>query len=154
MPKAVLWFGMFKGCSKMCFYEFIFLCQIRRVTTPYLFRHDRSKDSSTLSHRPSSLRPQQARTNKKNTLMVMPDAEDDTYGHFEEWLKNNELMPWGWVHTHPSQSAFLSSVDMHSQVVVVFFTCIYVCICLRECMHVCSIFMHMYIYIGASRFCM
>jgi proteasome lid subunit RPN8/RPN11 len=36
----------------------------------------------------------------------------------EEYLliqDNLDLITFGWIHTHPSQTAFLSSVDMHSQ---------------------------------------
>ena len=27
----------------------------------------------------------------------------------------HELHPTGWIHTHPTQSAFLSSIDVHTQ---------------------------------------
>ena len=32
-----------------------------------------------------------------------------------EYCSSNELCTFGWVHTHPSQTCFLSSVDLHTQ---------------------------------------
>jgi STAM-binding protein len=29
---------------------------------------------------------------------------------------SRDLYPLGWIHTHPSQTCFLSSVDVHTQV--------------------------------------
>ena len=31
------------------------------------------------------------------------------------WLERHQFLPWGWIHTHPQHSAFMSSVDLHSQ---------------------------------------
>ncbi|MCH92845.1 STAM-binding protein, partial [Trifolium medium] len=30
-------------------------------------------------------------------------------------LNDRSLYPVGWIHTHPSQSCFMSSVDLHTQ---------------------------------------
>lgn len=32
-----------------------------------------------------------------------------------EYIDNNDLFVLGWIHTHPTQSCFLSSVDLHTQ---------------------------------------
>ena len=32
-----------------------------------------------------------------------------------EVLEKHDVVTLGWIHTHPSQSAFLSSVDLHTQ---------------------------------------
>jgi len=37
-------------------------------------------------------------------------GEEDFYGY----LDDNNLITLGWIHTHPSQTAFLSSVDLHT----------------------------------------
>jgi len=31
-----------------------------------------------------------------------------------EYVANNDLITLGWIHTHPTQTAFLSSVDLHT----------------------------------------
>ena len=40
---------------------------------------------------------------------MIDDPELDMY------LIGNSLSVLGWIHTHPTQTAFLSSVDMHTQ---------------------------------------
>ena len=37
-------------------------------------------------------------------------AEEETF----EVQDSRSLYPLGWIHTHPSQSCFLSSVDVHT----------------------------------------
>jgi hypothetical protein len=39
-------------------------------------------------------------------------------GEEEVWEveSSRELIPMGWIHTHPTQTCFLSSVDIHTQV--------------------------------------
>ena len=43
---------------------------------------------------------------------------------------SQELYPMGWIHTHPTQTCFLSSVDVHTQV------CLCLCACCAVCVHV------------------
>ncbi|CAF4394850.1 unnamed protein product, partial [Rotaria magnacalcarata] len=31
-----------------------------------------------------------------------------------EYIANNNLITLGWIHTHPTQTVFLSSVDLHT----------------------------------------
>lgn len=43
---------------------------------------------------------------------VTMENEEDIVG----WkLSNKTLIPLGWIHTHPTQTCFLSSVDLHQQ---------------------------------------
>lgn len=56
------------------------------------------------------------------TQLVIPHQEStpDTCAtiHEEilfEYLDKNELLLLGWIHTHPTQSCFMSSVDLHTQ---------------------------------------
>ena len=44
-----------------------------------------------------------------NTVEMLDDTEVGLY------VFNNGLQVFGWIHTHPTQSAFLSSVDIHTQ---------------------------------------
>ena len=55
-------------------------------------------------------------------LLIPPQA--GTYNTVEEMLEDehvaeaiftNDLVVLGWIHTHPTQMAFLSSVDVHTQ---------------------------------------
>uniref|UniRef100_A0A060T5L2 Regulator of free ubiquitin chains 1 n=1 Tax=Blastobotrys adeninivorans TaxID=409370 RepID=A0A060T5L2_BLAAD len=56
------------------------------------------------------------------TDLVIPKQEStsdtcqttDEIGLFE-YIDKNDLFILGWIHTHPSQSCFLSSVDLHTQ---------------------------------------
>ena len=43
-------------------------------------------------------------------------CEDLDEGTVAEFAITRDLIQLGWIHTHPSQTAFLSSVDMHMQV--------------------------------------
>lgn len=51
--------------------------------------------------------PKQTGTN--NTVEMTSDASHDTF------LIESGLKVLGWIHTHPTQTAFLSSVDLHTQ---------------------------------------
>ena len=35
--------------------------------------------------------------------------------YMEENSKDTMLQPLGWIHTHPTQTCFLSSIDVHTQ---------------------------------------
>ncbi|KAF3431275.1 hypothetical protein FNV43_RR26005 [Rhamnella rubrinervis] len=63
---------------------------------------------------------------KKETLyvttLIIPKQESTSSScqaiNYEEFFiiqKERSLLPVGWIHTHPSQSCFLSSVDLHTQ---------------------------------------
>jgi STAM-binding protein len=56
------------------------------------------------------------------THLVFPrqsgNANSTTTSHEEELIElqmEHELITLGWIHTHPSQSCFLSSIDLHTQ---------------------------------------
>ncbi|KAK9469399.1 hypothetical protein V1512DRAFT_256159 [Lipomyces arxii] len=56
------------------------------------------------------------------THLVIPDQEStsDTCATKDEetlfnFLDQNDLFTLGWIHTHPTQTCFLSSVDLHTQ---------------------------------------
>lgn len=46
---------------------------------------------------------------EQNTVEVTDDVE--LYMYMEE----RALQPLGWIHTHPTQTCFLSSIDVHTQ---------------------------------------
>ncbi|OQV25277.1 putative STAM-binding protein [Hypsibius exemplaris] len=50
--------------------------------------------------------------NQKGTDSYCEDLDEGTVA---EYAITRDLIQLGWIHTHPSQTAFLSSVDMHMQ---------------------------------------
>jgi len=49
-------------------------------------------------------------TGTRDTCEALPGAEESILLH----ALSNNLVCLGWIHTHPTQSCFLSSVDMHT----------------------------------------
>lgn len=41
--------------------------------------------------------------------------EEDLVEHFFDDANDSILVILGWIHTHPTQSCFLSSIDVHTQ---------------------------------------
>jgi STAM-binding protein len=46
---------------------------------------------------------------EQNTVEVTGDVELFVY------MDEQKLLPLGWIHTHPTQTCFLSSIDVHTQ---------------------------------------
>lgn len=51
-----------------------------------------------------------SQTGTRDTCETLPGAEEKILSH----ALSNDLVCLGWIHTHPTQSCFLSSVDMHT----------------------------------------
>ena len=47
--------------------------------------------------------------------IVRMRAGIDSKGIYRKICSQANLITFGWIHTHPSQTAFLSSVDLHTQ---------------------------------------
>ena len=61
-------------------------------------------DRLTVTH---LILPKQVGTH--NTVEMINDASND------QFIIESDLQIFGWIHTHPTQTAFLSSVDLHTQ---------------------------------------
>ena len=77
---------------------------LRDVETCGLLCGEEERGVITLTH---LLMPPQRGT--ANTVEMLDDTRVGMY------IIDNGLQVLGWIHTHPSQSAFLSSVDLHTQ---------------------------------------
>lgn len=58
------------------------------------------------------------------TDLIIPDQtgtpnscnmDDDDVGALFTFVQERDLYVLGWIHTHPSQTCFMSSVDVHTQ---------------------------------------
>ena len=78
---------------------------LNRETCGFLFGTV-TKNTYTLTH---LFIPKQSGT--PDTCQPTDDGEMEMF----EFGTSNNLVGLGWIHTHPSQTAFLSSVDMHTQ---------------------------------------
>jgi proteasome lid subunit RPN8/RPN11 len=48
---------------------------------------------------------------EQNTVEVTDEGEVELFNYMQE----RSLIPLGWIHTHPTQTCFLSSIDVHTQ---------------------------------------
>ena len=56
------------------------------------------------------------------THLVIPEQEGESdkclslnEKDADDYQRENNLLPLGWIHTHPSHSLFMSSIDVHNQ---------------------------------------
>lgn len=75
----------------------------RNVETCGILAGKLSQNTFTISH---VLIPKQSGTSDS----CQTENEEDIFDYQDE----HDLMTLGWIHTHPSQSAFMSSIDLHT----------------------------------------